>query len=69
MEIERHDLSLLDRGITSAVSGFIEALGMMSENLQRYRRNESMAYTEQDFQELLEDKQLHVDDAVERWRY
>ena len=68
MEIKRTDLQLLDQGITSAVRVFVQALGMFSENITRYGNNEEIAYNEQDFQNLIDENRLHLDDVAKKWQ-
>ena len=55
---ERH-LKELDYGITCAIGAFIEAMGMMSENLQRVHLGQSIAYPEEAFNKLMEERGLH----------
>ena len=45
--------------IGMAVGGLIEAFGMMSDNMQRQYRGESIAYDEKAFYKLMEDRGLH----------
>lgn len=44
--------------MSSTVRALIKALGMQAENLQREHRGESMAYVEEAFTSLIDDKDL-----------
>jgi hypothetical protein len=44
--------------------GFIEALGMISENMQRQHQGKSMAYTEEDFQRVINQYGIHHNDIL-----
>ena len=67
MPLEQHEAKALDYGITMAVATLVEAMGMMSENLQRIHHGESIAYAEKQFEELLIKNGCHHNAAVERW--
>jgi hypothetical protein len=45
--------------ITMAVNTMVTAMGMMAENQQRIHRGESLAYTEENFQKLINDNGCH----------
>jgi len=51
-----------------AVGGLIEALGMMSDNMQRQYKGEAMAYDEKAFYKLMEDRGLHHNAIVGLFR-
>ncbi len=57
----------LDYGITMAAQALVEALGMLSENLQRMHRGESMAYTEISFNNLINKHGIHHNAVIKRW--
>ena len=42
--------------IANSSAALIEAMGMMSENIERANRGESLAYTEDQFMRLIQDK-------------
>ena len=42
-----------------AIGGLIEAIGMHAENQNRLNRNEPIAYTEEAFQKIINDRGLH----------
>ena len=44
----------------------IEAMGMMSENIERANRGESLAYTEDHFMKLIQDNGITYNDVIQR---
>ena len=46
--------------------GEIEAMGMMSENIERANRGESLAYTEDQFMRLIQDNGITYNDVIQR---
>jgi len=54
--------------IGMAVGGLIEAFGMMSDNMQRQYRDESMAYDENAFYTVMEERGLNHNDIMEFFR-
>ncbi len=66
--MDEWDARQLSYDITVATGAFIEALGMMSENLQRLHRGESITYTEISFTNLIERTGMHHNSVVMRWR-
>jgi hypothetical protein len=55
--------------IANSSSALIEAMGMMSENIDRANRGESLAYTEDSFMKLIRDNELTYNDIIQRgWR-
>ena len=42
--------------IANSSAALIQAIGMMSENIERANRGESLAYTEDQFMRLIQDK-------------
>ena len=42
-----------------AIGGLIEALGMFSENQHRLQRGETIAYTDESFRQLMDERGLH----------
>lgn len=65
--IDRDALKELDYGITIAVQALIEAMGMVAENQQRIHRGESLAYTEESFNKLIEKHGIHHNGILSRW--
>ena len=45
--------------MANAIGGLIEALGMYSKNIYRDRRGETIAYDDEHFQKLMEERGLH----------
>ena len=45
--------------LAMAIGGIIEALGMYSENQHRLQRGETIAYGDDAFRDLMEDRGLH----------
>lgn len=55
--------------IANSSSALIEAMGMMSENIDMANRGESLAYTEDSFMKLIRDNELTYNDIIQRgWR-
>lgn len=55
--------------IANSSAALIEAMGMMSENIDRANRGESLAYTEDSFMKLIRDNELTYNDIIQRgWR-
>lgn len=55
--------------IANSSSALIEAMGMMSENIDRANRGESLAYAEDSFMKLIRDNELTYNDIIQRgWR-
>lgn len=52
--------------IANSSSALIEAMGMMSENIDRANRGESLAYTEDSFMKLIRDNELTYNDIIQR---
>jgi len=65
--INRYDLAELDYGITMGINALITALGMHAENQKRLSNDESPAYTEDDFNKLIEEKGIHHNAVISRW--
>ena len=64
---DRDDMRALDLGITMAVATLVEALGMHAENQQRASLGNSMAYTMESFEDLLNRNDCHWNGALGRW--
>ena len=64
---DRDDMRALDLGITMAVATLVEALGMHAENQQRASLGNSMAYTMESFEDLLNRNYCHWNGARGRW--
>lgn len=55
--------------IANSSAALIQAMGMMSENIERANRGESLAYTEDSFMKLIRDNELTYNDIIQRgWR-
>ena len=55
--------------IANSSAALIQAIGMMSENIDRANRGESLAYTEDSFMKLIRDNELTYNDIIQRgWR-
>lgn len=52
--------------IANSSAALIEAMGMMSENIDRANRGESLAYTEDSFMKLIEDNGITYNDVIQR---
>jgi hypothetical protein len=52
--------------ITNSSAALIEAMGMMSENIERANRGESLAYTEDQFMRLIQDNGITYNDVIQR---
>jgi hypothetical protein len=66
--MDEWDARQLAYDISVATGALLEGLGMMSENLQRLRRGESLAYPESSFVDLIERTGMHHNAACVRWR-
>lgn len=50
-------------------AALIEAMGMMSENIERANKGESLAYTEDHFMKVIQDNGITYNDVIQRgWR-
>lgn len=52
--------------IANSSAALIEAMGMMSENIERANRGESLAYTEDPFMKLIQDNGITYNDVIQR---
>lgn len=52
--------------IANSSAALIEAMGMMSENIERANRGESLAYTEDSFMKLIQDNRITYNDVIQR---
>ena len=52
--------------IANSSAALIEAMGMMSENIERANRGESLAYTEDQFMKLIQDNGITYNDVIQR---
>ena len=52
--------------IANSSAVLIEAMGMMSENIERANRGESLAYTEDHFMKLIQDNGITYNDVIQR---
>ncbi len=55
--------------IANSSAALIEAMGMMSENIERANRGESLAYTENHFMKLIQDNGITYNDVIQRGGY
>ncbi len=66
--IKPDDLYKLDMGFTLAVIALITAMGMQAENQKRLSDGLSIAYGEDQFNQIIKNNDLHYNVVVERWR-
>lgn len=52
--------------IANSSAALIEAMGMMSENVDRANKGESLAYTEDQFMKLIQDNGITYNDVIQR---
>lgn len=52
--------------IANSSAVLIEAMGMMSENIERANRGESLAYTEDSFMKLIQDNGITYNDVIQK---
>lgn len=52
--------------IANSSAALIQAIGMMSENIERANRGESLAYTEDSFMKLIQDNGITYNDVIQR---
>ena len=52
--------------IANSSAALIQAIGMMSENIERANRGESLAYTEDQFMKLIQDNGITYNDVIQR---
>lgn len=55
-----------DKVIANSSAALIQAIGMMSENIERANRGESLAYTEDSFMKLIQDNGITYNDVIQR---
>lgn len=57
----------VQESIVKAMDKALErAIGMMSENIERANRGESLAYTEDQFMKLIQDNGITYNDVIQR---
>ncbi len=66
-DITRNDLKELDYGITMAVQTLVEAMGMQAENQRRLSNGFGLAYTEEQFKDLINNNGVHHNGCLARW--
>lgn len=66
--IQPDDLYNIDMGFTLAVRALITAMGMQAENQKRLSDGLSIAYGEDQFNNIITDNDLYYNVVVERWR-
>lgn len=66
--IQPHQLAETAMTFQSAISAMIEALGMTAENEQRKHNGESMAYTKDDFEKIIDSNGLGYNQIIEAGR-
>lgn len=55
--------------IANSSAALIEAMGMMSENIERANKGESLAYTEDHFMKVIQNNGITYNDVIQRgWR-
>jgi len=54
--------------LADAAAALVEAMGMMVENRDREQRGESVAYKEDSFNAILDNRRLWYNDIIERLR-
>ena len=52
--------------IANSSAALIEAMGMMSENIERANRGESLAYTEDTFMKVIQDNGIDYNSVISR---
>ena len=52
--------------IANSSAALIEAMGMMSENIERANRGESLAYTEEAFNKVIRDNGIDYNSVISR---
>lgn len=52
--------------IANSSAALIEAMGMMSENIERANKGESLAYTEDQFMKLIQDNGITYNNVIQR---
>lgn len=52
--------------IANSSAALIEAIGMMSENIERANKGESLAYTEDQFMKLIQDNKITYNNVIQR---
>lgn len=52
--------------IANSSAALIEAMGMMSENIERANRGESLAYTEDHFMKVIQDNRITYNNVIQR---
>ena len=52
--------------IANSSAALIEAMGMMSENIERANRGESLAYTEEAFNKVVTDNGIDYNSVISR---
>mgnify|MGYP000174635675 FL=1 len=52
--------------IANSSAALIQAMGMMSENIERANRGESLAYTEDHFMKLIQDNRITYNNVIQR---
>jgi hypothetical protein len=60
--MDSHDVAAMQNAayvIGMAAGALIEAMGMVAENQDRDQKNYAQAYTEDDFQKLMQERGLH----------
>ena len=52
-----------------AINTLVRAMGMHWENEQRISNNESIAYTAEDFEDLVNENGVHHNGVISRWQH
>ncbi len=65
--MDSHEAKQLDFAITNAVSALAEILGMHWENERRKMQDNSIAYSDDNFNYVVNSRRLFDDAVIERW--
>jgi len=57
----------LDYGFNMAINTLVSAMGMFAENMNRENQGLSPAYSEKEFQELLDKNGINHNSVLNRW--
>ena len=65
--MDRNDLREFELGLAACVRSLIETMAMQAENQNRLQRGESIAYTEKQFEEVMERNAIFDNAILQRW--
>lgn len=66
--LDSYELQKIDMGFTMSVKALITAMGMQAENQKRIDEGKSIAYGEEQFQQILSDNDISFNAVILRWR-